>query len=126
MTDELDKLLYVLCGGANLLIAVFFTFGAAFSSYGVSALVAVFVDLPLALGLMAAIRPRKLFLLLMMFGCTIILIYIVICSYFRMKSGRPLLNFHVAWAAISVTEVALAFNTFQKHRNSIGVTSWPQ
>ncbi len=124
MTDELDKLLYVLCGGTILLIAVFFTFEAAFSSYGVSAVAAVFVDLSLALGLMAAIQPRKLFPLSMMFGCTIIIIYIAVCSYFRMKCGFPLFPFHVAWAAISVTEVALAFNTFQKQRNSTGVTPW--
>jgi len=129
MTDQLDKLLYVLCGGAIFLIAVIFTFEAASSSYRVCALMAVFVDIPLALGLMAAIQPRKLFPLSMMFGCTIIIIYIVyvvVCSYFRMKSGFPLIWFYVAWATMSLTEVALAFSTFQKQRSSTGVTPWPQ
>ena len=126
MTDELDKLLYLLCGGTILLIAVFFTFEGAFSSYGVSAVAAVFVDLSLALGLMAAIQPRKLFPLSMMFGCAIIVIYVVVCSYFRMKCGFPFLPFHAAWAAISGTEVALAFSTFQKQRNRTGVIPWQQ
>jgi hypothetical protein len=122
--NDSSRLLYILFGVINLLIAVFFTLGAAFSSYGVSVLVALLVDLPLALGLMAAIEPRKPFSLLMMFGCTMTIIYIAVASYFRVKSGFSFLPFHVTWATVSVVEMALAFNRFRKQRSN-GVMTWP-
>jgi hypothetical protein len=126
MNDTVTKTIYILFGVVNLLFAVFFTLGAAFSSYAVSGLVVLLADLPLALGLMAAFQPRKVFSLLMMLGCTTILVYIGVVTYYTRQRGLPPLPFHIIWASASVLEAVLAFISFRKLHRRNGVMTWPQ
>jgi hypothetical protein len=125
MNDQAIRLFYIFFGVINLLMAVLFTFGAAFSSYGISALAVLLVDLPLALGLIAAIEPRRPFAPFMLLGCTVVVLYICVATYFRIKSGFPPQPVSIAWAILNVIEGTLAFISFQQQRRN-GVMTWPQ
>src|ERR1700733_12393802 len=99
--------LYLALGILDLAVATLITFGVAFSSYSLSFKLAFFVDLPIAIGLIAYVIPRFSLLIFTIAGCTATLIYIIRYTYWSMKYGNPPLPFHIAWICLSLAVAAL-------------------
>ena len=111
----MSNVLYLIIGTAILLFACMITVGVLFSSVGFAFGAGLLVDVPITLGLIG-IREGRLFALLMTFGCSMIVVYIAISTYFRIKSGYPMLPFHIAWASLSLIEILLSLRRYMRQR----------
>ena len=123
--ERIRDWLYIGIGTLNLLIALMITLGGLFSSFAFGFGMGLLVDLPIALGLAGVFQSRRPFTLFMTFGCTMIVIYITVATYFTIKSGYPMLPFHMVWVSLSLIQVTLSLFRFRQLRQRIEVTPWP-
>ncbi len=116
---------YLAIGLMVLLIASLITVGAMFSSYAVALGAGLLIDLPIGLGLVG-VPNRRLATCLMILGCSLIVTYIVVVTYFSMKRGYPMLAFHKVWAVLCFAEIALSLFRLRQLRQTNGATPWQQ
>jgi hypothetical protein len=115
--------IYLVLGVANLLVALLITMGGLFSSLGFGFGMGLLVDLPIAFGLIGLFEFQKPLTLLMAFGCTVIVIYIAVSTYFSLTSGYPMLFFHKVWGSLCLILIALSLFRFRQLRQAIGASS---
>ena len=106
--------LYVILGILDLAVACLITLGVGFSSTGLMFKLAIFVDIPIAIGLIAYITPRRPLIILMLFGCLATLVYIFRYTYWSIKNGESPLPFHFVWVCLSFVLVGLALAVYKR------------
>jgi hypothetical protein len=102
------------------------TLGGLFSSFLFGGCVALLVDLPIVIGIAGTWNRRPRSNLFMIFGCVMILIYIAVSTYFKMRAGYGMIPLHIVWACVCLVEATIAFQRFKQAADTHEVTPWPQ
>jgi hypothetical protein len=118
--------LYEVFGVLNLLLALVVSIGSLFASFGFGVGAVLFADLPLGIGLAGDPRLARIAPLFTTIGCSVVVIYIGVSTYCRIKSGYPMLPFHKAWVTLCLVEIKLSLFRFRQLRPINGVTPWQQ
>jgi hypothetical protein len=116
---------YIAFGCLNVAAAVIVSIGGLFSSLSFAFYMAFLVDLPLVLGLAGMVLYPRISGSLMVFGCVLIMVYLMSVAYFDVRAGfRPVL-FHVIWFMLNISQIVLAFVRIKQVRQT-GASIWPQ
>jgi hypothetical protein len=118
--------LYEALGVLNLLLALVITIGSLFANFGFGAAALLFADIPLGIGVAGNTRLRRIAPLFMTIGCSSIVVYIGVSTYFAIRSGYPMLLFHKAWVTLCFVEIGLSLFRFRQLQQFNGATPWQQ